>query len=478
MATPAVKVTSIHEVKSAHPLDIPDPYVLGAFDQLGNPPISINVVWIYKATSAAAVPLPRLQRAISRLLDYYPHLTGRLRISPDDGLRTIDRLGTGMHLLEATCDAPLEAFAKTSSGHDGIDVFDLPGAGDLLLAPWDPSTEGTQNNPVFTIQRTQFSCSAVAIGMRMSHVVCDAGSFLQLYQHLAEIYRGLGSDACGEVKLSKPPHFPPLMVDKVLHMDEEERERALVDVPEFFSLVKPDDPGVQWSAGAMTDPVIGRSMRFSAAGLSGLKARATPPDGSRVSTFSALSAYLWQRTHLARLECEKAGLAQEPSPHSKAAFLTSVEFSSHLGLTENFFGNTIVTPFVEVASDELAAVPLWKIAKTVDKVVRSVNKDDVYKVGTWVAAQPDKNAIRFEFPYTQSTFITSGWHRFPLYEGATLDVAPVFASPTFIATALVDGLVYLLQPKEKDGGIDIIYSLKSSTWKYLNITEELKRACT
>jgi hypothetical protein len=111
-------------------------------------------------------------------------------------------------------------------------------------------------------------------------------------------------------------------------------------------------------------------------------------------------------------------------------------------------------------------------------MVRSVNKDNVCKVGAWTAAQPDKNAIRFDFPYTQDMFITSGWHRFPLYGGAMLDVEPVFASPTFIATALVDGLAYLLQPKEKEAGIDAIFSLKSSTWNFLSIDEEFERPST
>lgn len=181
---------------SEHPTLLQDPFILSPFDQLVHFVTPINAVWIYEPLSSSdTVPLERLRNAISRLLDYYPHLTGRMHIDPNTGVRTMTRIGSGIHLLEAKCDASLQSFARGSSKCDKqFSVFDLPNAGNALLAPWDLSLGGRQQDPVFTIQRTEFACSSVAIGIGLSLVVVGAGGFLGLYQDLATIYRAMTID--------------------------------------------------------------------------------------------------------------------------------------------------------------------------------------------------------------------------------------------------------------------------------------------
>jgi hypothetical protein len=81
---------------------------LGPLDQLVLPFVPIALVFVYKAptkSSGELMPAERPQLAASLLLNYYPHLTGRLQMNSTDGTPEIARLGTGAALLTARCDA-------------------------------------------------------------------------------------------------------------------------------------------------------------------------------------------------------------------------------------------------------------------------------------------------------------------------------------------------------------------------------------
>ncbi|KAM3510166.1 hypothetical protein MY10362_000205 [Beauveria mimosiformis] len=502
-STVKVSITATHVVHSQHPISLQDPFVLGPFDQLAHFATPVNAVWIYKSSSAKSsstslVPLERLQKAISRLLDYYQHLTGRLRIDSDTDTRSVCRLGSGMHLVEAHCDASLESFSSPSSATSGreFDVFDLPGHGNALLAPWDLSIEGAQRDPVFTIQRTEFACSAVAIGMRLSHVVGGAGSFLGLYQDLAEMYRAMDDPAAGSgpIELRSPPHLSPFMVSQMLHMSIDEKENALSQRPAAYSLhhrklatepppklateppPPPPPPPPQGEAQPWLtlnkDPLVGRSLRFSSSAIATLKHQAVNPDddGSRASSFTALTAHLWQHIHLARLTHAKSHPGDDISVYSKSMYGTSVNFIPHFGLPERSFGNTVVTPVMELDSSELAQTKLWEINKMINGLVRHVSLQETRQLGSWIAVQPNKSEVRLNFQVTPTTLITTGWHVFPLYSGAELEVSPTFASPVFMEPFL-DGVVFFVESKAKDGSIEAMATMRASTWELLDADE-------
>lgn len=448
-STVKVSITATHVVHSQHPISLQDPFVLGPFDQLAHFATPVNAIWIYKSSSTSLVPLERLHKAISRLLDYYQHLTGRLRIDSDTDTRSVCRLGSGMHLVEAHCDASLESFASQSSATSGreFDIFDFPGHGNALLAPWDLSIEGAQRDPVFTVQRTEFACSAVAIGMRLSHVVGGAGSFLGLYQDLAEIYRAIDDPAasCGPIELRSPPHLPPFMVSQMLHMGIDEKENALSQRPAAYSLhdrksaTEPPPQGeAQPQLTLNKDPLVGRSLRFSSSAIGRLKHQAVSPDddSSRASSFTALTAHLWQHIHLARLTHTKSHPGNDISVYSKSMYGTSVNFIPHFGLPKRSFGNTVVTPVMELDSSELAQAKLWEINKIINGLVRHVSLEETRQLGSWIAVQPKKSEICLNFKVTPTTLITTGWHVFPLYSGAELEVSPTFASPVSWKTCL------------------------------------------
>lgn len=488
MASSAVKVaiTATHVVQSQHQISLQEPFLLGPLDQLFHFATPVAAVWFYESSSASLLPLERLHKAISRLLDYYPHLTGRLHIDPSTDIRSVDRLGTGMDLLEARCDASFRSFAgKSSKSCPEFNIFDFPGYGNALLSPWDLSLEGAQQQPLFTIQRTEFADSAVAIGMRLSHVVSGAKGFLGLYQDLAEIYRkidDLASDR-GPVELAVPPHIHPFMVEEMRRMDTQEKNKALSEPPADYPL-RDRQPAVatphetKGQDGSQRkpkkDPFVGRGLRFSASAIALLKQKAVDPDdsSSRASSFTALTAHLWQRIHRARVAHAKTLPKDERSAYSKSIYGTSVDFTRHFGLPKQSFSNTFVSRVVELDSTKLEQARLWEITKIIKDLVRHVPLDETRKLGSWIAAQPKKSGIQLGFNFnTPTLLITIGWHSFPLYSGAELDVPPAFATPIFMES-LSPGMVCFVECKDKDGGLEAIASLTASTWELLDADEE------
>ncbi|KAL4921400.1 transferase [Aspergillus aurantiobrunneus] len=370
---------------------------------------------------------------------------------------------------------PLRSFASLSSSTGRqYSVFDFPELGNGLLAPWDMSLEGAQRDPVFTIQRTKFACSAVAIGMRLSHVVSGAGGFLGLYQVLAEIYRATDTAHGRRIELTSPPYLQPFMVTHMLHMNSDQRIKALSERPAAYSVRDPKAAESSTGTGShsqqessKSDPLVGRSLRFSSSAIATLKSQAVDPENSsaRTSAFTALSAHFWQHTHLARLAQIQSGSNEgQQQIFSSSVFGTSVDFVPHLGLAPRSFGNIVVTPVVKLDSKELAQASLWKIADIINGHIRHVFAEETHKLGSWIAAQATKSHIQLDFPWIANSFIATGWHRFPLYSGADLDVAPIFASPVLME-CLFDGMIVFVESKAKDGGLEAIASMKRSTWE-------------
>jgi hypothetical protein len=154
-STDLVSVTSRHTVCCANKSSwtaLDSPFCLGPLDQLAVTYVPIAVVFVYKqllsTPEVELISVERLQSALTLLLDHYPHLTGRLKINTSDGTREITRLGTGTELLVAQCSEQLDAFSSPGSISLGrISMQDLPGAGNALLAPFDPPLRASAATP-------------------------------------------------------------------------------------------------------------------------------------------------------------------------------------------------------------------------------------------------------------------------------------------------------------------------------------------
>ncbi|KAJ7662015.1 transferase [Mycena polygramma] len=478
----AVTVTSQHLVRGANETSwaaLDNPFRLGPFDHLVPPFIPITAVFIYKKTLASPdelIPVNRLQRALSLLLEYYPHLTGRLQFNPSDGTPEITRPGTGAAFLVAQCSEKLAGFSLEGRR---VLMEDLPGAGNALVPPFDPTPEGLCRDAFFTVQHTRFACGSVALGVRLLHVVGDADGFLQLVRDLAELYRSLQSSTTDTPSLLHPPHIRSYLWElSGGNMTAEQQQAALIYEPLLHG-IKPSAEAAADTSSSPSRPavhparVIGRSVRFSRRELETLKAQATDPRGSPddfISTFDALTAHLYQRVYRARRQLRTNDpTLDELSPPD---FLTPVNLRSRLGLPAHYFPNALSTVHTSLSPEVLVSAPLWQVAKAVHDLTRIapvVGKEETARVLRWIAAQPDKQKITSGFRYGSGSLTLSQWNKFDMYHTMEFDGPPVFAGLPFTAITLLDGLGFLLPTSEQAGGetgaIDVNLSLTEPAWE-------------
>ena len=506
----SVSVTSQHTVRCANETSwtaLDSPFRLGPLDLLVAPFMPIAVVFVYQQPTSTPlpnvelIPVERLQCALTLLLDYYPHLTGRLHINPSDGTREITRLGTGAELFVARCSGRLDAFSSSpglvSPGR--ILMPNLPAAGNALLAPFDATLEGVCRGPIFTVQHTRFACGGVALGVRLLHTVCDADGFFQLVRDLAKLYRGVRSSemnddpTSGVPSLVHPPHIRSYMSElSGDNMTPGEQLAALDFQPSLFYIEPSADAegssasDASSSASFPSPPVVGHFLRFSSRELNALKAHATNPNDSPssdswISTFDALSAHLYQRVYRARLQLREKDLNQaELSPPD---FLTPVNIRNRLGLPPRYFPDALFCVYTTLPLDILANGPLWQVAKALHDLTRTAStnsKEEMNQSLRWIAVQPDKQKIRQGFQYGNGSFMVSQWNKVDLYVGTIFDVRPVLVSTPFTPISLLDGLVYFLPTEEQGTGgdtsaIDVNMSLSEPIWGIIDQDEEFRK---
>ncbi|KAL1724071.1 transferase [Schizophyllum commune] len=478
---PLVQVTSKRLLFCAHEESVkklPPIFRLGPFDQLTVHYLPVAVIFVYDASHAGnkePVSVERLQKALSRLLDYYPHLTGRRRINPVDGTAEIDRLGSGAALYTAECSSRLDAFYnKSPDGKTHLAMSDLPGSGEQLVAPSESTLEGAAAEPILTVQYTRFACGSVSLGVCLQHIVCDLDGFMQLTRDLAEIYRGITDlEAAGythsNVVLDAAPciqsHVPE-NIDKELTVDEQV-ENYTEDPSSTSSTnpssARPDPP----------PPVIGKILRFYGAELKALKDAATDASGgSWVSTFEALSAHLWQCVHRARaqLNPERAQGAGD-NLDTCSDFLAPVNCRPRLGLPARYFPNAVICPYARLPFATLQEAPLPKIAQTLHDALQAVTRERVEGTLRYISKQA--GVVKQRFRHGPDSFIVTSWNKvdmYGVYFDAEKSVAPVLVSAPFTPISLVNGLAYFLPTgpqKDSDGAIDVSLTLYAPVWEAL-----------
>lgn len=191
---------------------------------------------------------------MSRVLDYYPHLTGRLCINPESesGAHQINNLGSGAELLHAECQSELRDFTSTTANdNEEVELLKLPDGGNDLLAPYDMDIESVCNGPVMTVQHTSFACGGVSLGIRILHTINDAAGFFKFVSDLAEIYRSLSAssgltvtvDEKVKVELEVPPDTRPYLSDFVSTATADQVARAKQFKPTLYHLDPDPDQG-------------------------------------------------------------------------------------------------------------------------------------------------------------------------------------------------------------------------------------------
>lgn len=317
MTEPVVKVLAEHPI-SCHPetlQSISQPWLLGPFDHLLVPHVvTVESVFVYQAPSRPATessyssinrsidqpiicPI-KLHHSLTRLLDFYPQLTGRFEINSIDHAPQINKLGSGALYRTARCERTLDSFKQSNRlpnpsisqscnrNVDRLTILDLPGEGSALWCPFDVSVEAISTNHILTVQHTVFACGSVSLGVRVHHWTCDAEGFFLLMEHLSEIFEQSNNQSGNptdyrSISLKYPPVVKSYMSGSYHSMSDQERQDALRYQPKFFlsKLINQtnnrsadssshrsanDNRAFSLNKDTTQVPITGRVMRFSA----------------------------------------------------------------------------------------------------------------------------------------------------------------------------------------------------------------------
>lgn len=462
---------ALHCAKKEAVATCESPFKLGPLDEMVFISLPIECIFVYRKPELSPqnelIPIERLRQALSYLLDYYPHLTGRLQTNLDTQAPEIARLGTGTELLEAQCGLGLDDFVPHNRASGRILLTDLPGRGSDLTPSFDASIEGVCRDPTFAVQHTRFACGGVALGIWLRHVVCDASGLFQLTRDLAELYRGLSSSS--PPTLACPPVIHSYLRDVGVLTPKERREAAEYQPAAYYYLdegsttTNPDvdvikEPDSPKSDLPMKPPKIGRVLRFSGEDLLALKKQAIDPSGkSWVSTFEALCAYLYQQIYRGRLQLANSESLCVPEAPGKISrgFLASINMRSanRLNLPPKYFPNALYFPNTVLSHELLAYSPLWEIAKTLHTIVREVGTHQMEQSTRWIAVHRDKSRIKVNYRFVgDGNFAVTQWSGFRMYVDVDFDVdgqgrpiPPVLVSPPL---SPVDGSARILSTEE------------------------------
>lgn len=464
-----VRVTGRYALQCAHETSLRplgSHFHLGPFDHLVWPYLPVECVFVYRKpadehvssiTSSEFFPSELLRQAASHLLDYYPHLTGRLQWNTDINAWGVGKLGTGAEFLEAQYPDRLDNLIPPTRSPRRLLLTDLPGSGKSLAPPFDRSIEAISVNPILAIQKTQFACGGVVLAIRIHHIVCDANGFFQVARNFAELYRQLRSSNCP--LLTKTPQIRSYLLE-IDQLSPEEQQAALQYQPSIVRLVDPAEEEPQ-AVVSTPLPTVGRALRFSGERLAQLKASATNPDGSTwVSTLEALSALLLQRVYQAKVEML---LSQGVTPVEipdllKRSFWGAMDTREpgRLALPPNYFPNAVYPAQDVFSHDLLVKGPLWKVAEAVHRVFRTVGPEKMENTARWIVAQPDKSRVKQVYGLGAGGFIVTQWTKTHMYEGVHFECGgrgeplhPFLVSAPFTDTYLEDNLAVVMSTGEE-----------------------------
>ncbi|KPA86063.1 Transferase family protein [Leptomonas pyrrhocoris] len=454
-----------------------EPLPLGPIEDLIAPMIPIAVSFVYRYSgpmevSSAFVSADLVRQAMAHVLSFYPPLSGRLVLLPN-GDRKVDRLDSGALFVEATCTASLRELHEARAGgsekadarfRDVLSMFDLPAGSNALFASFSPAIHHVVQDPLFTLQHTRFACGSVALGVRISHALTDAQGFFQVMQHLMELYDQLQR---GEARLTlrRPPRWRSYKSTFRAEATPAEVAEALAYVPAALYVEEPPVKGTTTAAAVAASPalplplpsppeVVGRELYFSTDELEELKRRATPSSNRNgwVSTFEALSAFLWQCVYRARCAvcaCDSR-MAHDTSTWPVTDYLTSINLRDRFldpstGEAADYFPVGCFAPVTKVRPKVLRDGPLHELAAAVHAMLRSpeLSPNEVQRTVRWIAAQPDRSRIRNRF--AAGGFMLSAWNKFDIYGStACAGTQPVLVSTPFTCISLLDVLGYIL----------------------------------
>ncbi|XP_057781625.1 protein ENHANCED PSEUDOMONAS SUSCEPTIBILITY 1-like [Salvia miltiorrhiza] len=364
--------------------------------------------------------IQRLQTSLSRALDFFPPLAGRLAATPHDGDTASFHVDCDNAGAEFT-----HAVAAAVSISDIIEPTYLPEIVSSLI----PINTGVTNyqgisKPLLAVQVTELA-DGVFIGCAANHAVVDGASFWHFLNSWSEISRGSES-------ISKSPIFDRR--NAAAGVD----ENRLIHIPTLEKNLKAPIPLLQQ-----------KLFHFSKETLGQLKAKANSEAGTdKISTLQALMAHLWRSTVRSQ--------TTNNDPTTPVMTIVIGARARMSSFPDGYFGNAICSATLAIGEDELLQEGLGAAALRINEVISE-------KTDEAIARDAEKKAQLGRMGVGMGggpPLLVGGSHRFDMYGcdfgwGKPIVVRSGNARKT-------EGLVVVSPAAEADG-IDLEVYFKKKT---------------
>ncbi|XP_054785061.1 stemmadenine O-acetyltransferase-like [Prosopis cineraria] len=171
-------------------------FKLSLLDQLA-PPFYVPIVLFYSPPDHDFSKISdKLKASLSQVLTLYYPFCGRSKGNKSNAY--VDCNDEGALYLEARTSLTLSDFLQSNNHNpqpSEIKMF-------LPLDPYNPQLENEEYPFIMEVQVTEFSCGSVAIGVCISHKVCDGATIASFLQAWSEKAVADGNDFC-----NSPPNM-------------------------------------------------------------------------------------------------------------------------------------------------------------------------------------------------------------------------------------------------------------------------------
>ncbi|PRQ19146.1 putative alcohol O-acetyltransferase [Rosa chinensis] len=336
-------------------------------------------------------PVKVIRVALSRALEYYYPLAGRLREVHKKKLM-VNCSGEGILFVEANANVTLDEL------EDAI-LPPCPFLEDFMFNV--PGSDGILGSPLILIQVTRLTCGGFIFALRLNHTMCDAFGLVQFLNAVGEIAQG-----------AEAPSTPPVWERELL---------SARDPPQISCTHHEFDDTIDHSY-LNSAATVQRSFCFGPEEIKALKEHLPPHLSTCSSTFDLITACMWK--------CRTISLEMDPKQIVRLSCAVNAR-GKHNGLClpPGYYGNTFAYPAVVSTAERLGNSPLGYAvelvkkskAKMSEEYLRSVADFDEIKGRPPLAMEGMSDFIVSDNTRTGLGEIDFGWGK-PVYAGVAKSI--------------------------------------------------------
>ncbi|VFQ93815.1 unnamed protein product [Cuscuta campestris] len=309
---------------------------------LSLPPVHRLVFYRHPVSRSEFVDdiIPKMKKSLSKTLQHFSPMAGRVVVSPDHLNRSKIRYADGDTV-------PLVFALSTSDGFDRLVSDHSRSCADFhplvpRLPPTSRGLDGSVTVPIFALQVTLFQDVGFCMGVTNHHVIGDANTIFRFMKAWAFF-----SSSSPHPQDSLPPQFLPFY-DRTAVKD----RRGFAQV--FWDYAKTTN--VEETLDVDLLPKIPEKVRstfvVSKEDIQRLKNHVLTrhPKIPHVSSFTVVFSYVWVCLVRSRTEINNA---DDDDDDEMDNFIFTADFRARLGLPHHYFGNCVVPCMGSVQTKDL-----------------------------------------------------------------------------------------------------------------------------